>query len=156
MAVLIGGLVMKKRHFVLVIILIILGLFVAFSAASHPYDDPLTFIEHKTDDGRPIYTNMPKACFSKGRLTCDQLHPIFGMPVSTKKAESSMAKKSSATQGATLSGDLSASSSGPEVKLSYDGNLCHKKGTQYYDQTLAFVPYISMDACIDADGELPE
>ena len=52
----IGGLVMKKRHFVLVIILILIGLFIAFSAAAHPYDAPphdapLTFIEHKTDDG---------------------------------------------------------------------------------------------------------
>ena len=42
---------MKKRHFVLVIILILIGLFIAFSAAAHPYDDPLTFIKHKTDDG---------------------------------------------------------------------------------------------------------
>jgi hypothetical protein len=54
-----------KRHIVLIIILILLGLFIAFSAASHPYDGPphnapLTFIEHKTDDGRPIYTNIPK------------------------------------------------------------------------------------------------
>ena len=67
-----------KRHFVLIIILIILGLFIAFSAASHPYDDPLTFIEHKTDAGQPIFTNIPKKCFSKGQLTCISLHPIFG------------------------------------------------------------------------------
>ena len=40
-----------KRHTVLIIILIILGLFIAFSAAAHAYDAPLTFIEHKTDDG---------------------------------------------------------------------------------------------------------
>jgi hypothetical protein len=42
---------MKKRHFVLITILILIGLFIAFSAAAHPYDAPLTFIEHKTDDG---------------------------------------------------------------------------------------------------------
>ena len=42
---------MKKRHFVLVIILILIGLFIAFSAAAHPYDAPFTYIEHKTDDG---------------------------------------------------------------------------------------------------------
>ena len=39
-----------KRHFVLIIILIIIGLFIAFSAAAYPYDSPLTVIEHKTDD----------------------------------------------------------------------------------------------------------
>jgi hypothetical protein len=39
-----------KRHTVLIIILIILGLFIAFSAAAHAYDSPLTSIEHKTDD----------------------------------------------------------------------------------------------------------
>jgi len=71
-----------KRRIVLIIILILLGLFVAFSAASHPYDGPphdapLTFIEHKTDDGRTIFTNIPKKCFSKGVLTCVQLHPVF-------------------------------------------------------------------------------
>lgn len=48
-----------KRHFVLIIILIILGLFIAFSAASHPYDEPLTLIEHKTDDGWLIFKNIP-------------------------------------------------------------------------------------------------
>jgi hypothetical protein len=48
------GVLVMKRHFVLVIILIIIGLFIAFSAAAHPYDDPLTFVEHKTDAGLPI------------------------------------------------------------------------------------------------------
>jgi hypothetical protein len=71
-----------KRHIVLIIILILLGLFLAFSAAAHPYDGPpydapLTFIEHKTDDGRVVITNIPKKCFSKGVLTCNGLHPIF-------------------------------------------------------------------------------
>jgi len=50
MVISIGGLVMKKRHFVLITILILIGLFIAFSAAAHPYDSPLTSIEHKTDD----------------------------------------------------------------------------------------------------------
>jgi hypothetical protein len=91
MARLIGGSIMK-RHFVLVIILILLGLFIAFSAASHPYDGPphnapLTFIEHKTDDGRPIYTNIPKKCFSEGRLICISLHPIFKGPGTIEKPE---------------------------------------------------------------------
>ena len=77
----IGGLVVK-RHIVLIIILILIGLFIAFSAAAHPYDGPphaapLTFIEHKTDDGRPIFANIPKKCFSKGQLSCISLHPIF-------------------------------------------------------------------------------
>jgi hypothetical protein len=67
MVVSIGGLDMK-RHIVLIIILILLGLFIAFSAASHSYDDPLTFILHKTDDGRSIYTNIPKNVSRKADL----------------------------------------------------------------------------------------
>jgi hypothetical protein len=70
----------------------ICGMFFTFSAASHPYDGPpheapLTFIEHKTDDGRPIYTNIPKKCFSKGVLTCISLHPIFKGPGTIDKPE---------------------------------------------------------------------
>ena len=81
-----------KRHWVLIIILLILGLFIAFSAASHPYEGipqetPLAFIEHKTEDKRPIFTNIPKKCFSKGRLTCIQLHPVFNGPGTIKKPE---------------------------------------------------------------------
>ena len=81
-----------KRRIVLIIILILLGLFIAFSAASHPYDGPphdapLTFIEHKTDDGRAIFTNIPKKCFSKGVLTCISLHPIFEGPGTIEKPE---------------------------------------------------------------------
>lgn len=79
-----GGMLVK-RHIVLVILILLIGLFVAFSAASHPYEGPpyeapMTFILHTTDDGRPIYTNIPKKCFSKGRLTCIQLHPVFNGP----------------------------------------------------------------------------
>ncbi len=71
-----------KQHKGLNTILILCGLFLTSNAFSHPYDGPphdapLTFILHNTDDGRPIFTNIPKNCFSKGRLTCIQLHPIF-------------------------------------------------------------------------------
>jgi len=71
-----------KQHKGLKTILILCGLFLTSNAFSHPYDGPphnapLTFILHMTDDGRPIYTNIPKKCFSEGRLTCIQLHPIF-------------------------------------------------------------------------------
>jgi hypothetical protein len=70
--------------------LILCGSFVAFSAASHPYDNALEFHEHKTDDGRPIYTNIQKKCFSKGRLTCIQLHPIFKGPGTIKDPASEL------------------------------------------------------------------
>ena len=67
------------RRIVLIIVFLLLGFFIAFSAASHPYagpphDAPLTFIQHKTDDGRSIFTNIPKKCFSKGRLICVKPH----------------------------------------------------------------------------------
>ena len=74
------------------LIIALCGMFFTFSVAAHPYDGPphnapLTFIEHKTDDGRSIYTNIPKKCFSKGRLTCIQLHPIFKGPGTIEKPE---------------------------------------------------------------------
>ena len=70
--------------------LILGGLFLSFGAASHPYeglphDAPLAFIEHETDDRRPIFTNIPKKCFSKGRLICIQLHPLFNGPGTIKQ-----------------------------------------------------------------------
>ena len=86
MLVSIGGLVMNRRHFVLVTILILIGLFIAFSAAAHPYEEPLTFRKHLTNDGRVIYSNIPKKCFSNGYLTCQQLHPIYGSAHGTAKA----------------------------------------------------------------------
>ena len=81
-----------KQHKVLKTILILCGLFLTSSAFSHPYDGPphkapLTFILHKTDDGRSIFTNIPKKCFSKGQLTCMQLHPIFKGPGTINKPE---------------------------------------------------------------------
>ena len=88
---LLGG-ILVKRHIVLIIIVLLLGLFVEFIAASNPYvgppyEAPMTFILHKTDDGRPVYTNIPKKCFSKGRLTCIQLHPVFNGPGTIEKPE---------------------------------------------------------------------
>jgi hypothetical protein len=66
-----------KRYGGLDAILILCGLSVCYDAASHPYDTALEFRQHKTDDGRIIFSNIPKKCFSQGRLTCDQLHPVF-------------------------------------------------------------------------------
>jgi hypothetical protein len=81
-----------KRQVALIIISLINGLFAAFTAVAHPYhglphNAPLAFIEHKTDDGRPIYTNIPKKCFSSGRLICIQLHPVFKGPGTVNKPE---------------------------------------------------------------------
>jgi len=81
-----------KQHEGLKKILVIFGLILTSNAFSHPYegpphDAPQTFILHMTDDGRPIYTNIPKKCFSEGRLTCIQLHPIFRGPGTIPKPE---------------------------------------------------------------------
>jgi hypothetical protein len=81
-----------KQHKRLKTILTLCGLFLTSTAFSHPYhgpphNAPLTFIEHKTDDGRPIFTNIPKKCFSEGRLTCISLHPIFKGPGTIEKPE---------------------------------------------------------------------
>ena len=82
-----------KQHKALKIILILCGLFIASSASAHPYDEPLTFRKHLTDDGRVIYSNIPKSCFSKGLLTCENLHPIYGKPASMKSERLTKTKK---------------------------------------------------------------
>jgi hypothetical protein len=82
-----------KQHNTLKIILILCGLFIAFSASAHPYDKPLTFRKHLTDDGRVIYSNIPKSCFSKGLLTCQNLHPVYEKSVSMKSESKTKTKK---------------------------------------------------------------
>jgi len=149
-----------KRHIVLIIILILLGLFIAFSAAAHPYDAPLTFRKHLTDDGRVIWSNIPKACFSKGLLTCENLHPIYGTPVNMKRAEKTKSKaktkvkaktkntkSDSAIEILTPSDDIAVSESGPAWKRSIGENKCHDKDSQYYAQTKEFDGYSSKREC---------
>ena len=82
-----------KQHMALKIILILCGLSIVSSASAHPNDEPLTFRKYLTDDGRVIYSNIPKSCFSKGLLTCENLHPIYGMPVGMKSESSTKTRK---------------------------------------------------------------
>ena len=60
------------------IIFILCGLLITPAAVSHPYDSPLTFRKHLTNDGRVIYSNIPKKCFADGILICGGLHPVMG------------------------------------------------------------------------------
>ena len=53
------------------------ALLAAAESHAHPYDSPLEFRLHRTEDGREIYSNIPKKCFANGKLTCYRLHPIF-------------------------------------------------------------------------------
>ena len=62
---------------------LVAGLLLAAGAAAHPYDSPLEFRLHRTEDGRPIYSNIPKKCFRDGRLICPGLNPVFPTPMST-------------------------------------------------------------------------
>jgi hypothetical protein len=64
-----------KQH--LKIIFTLSGLSISNGAFSHPFDSPLTFREHRTDDGRIILSNIEKRCFSKGKLTCLEYHPVW-------------------------------------------------------------------------------
>ena len=59
------------------------GMLMTAAATAHPYDSPLEFRLHRTEDGRPIYSNIPKKCFRDGRLICHGLHPVFPTPAST-------------------------------------------------------------------------
>lgn len=39
----------------------------------------------------------------------------------------------------------------PPIKKSKSG-ICHQKGGTYYDRTKNFIPYHSMEACIESGG----
>ena len=43
----------------------------------------------------------------------------------------------------------------PAVKMSKTG-ICHPRGGSYYNQTKAYTPYPSMEACIKAGGRPPK
>ncbi len=49
----------------------------SFKVHAHP-DSQLDFRQHKTNDGRIIFSNIPKRCFGDGLLTCQHLHPVIG------------------------------------------------------------------------------
>lgn len=66
-----------KRDTILQLGIILCGL-IPPSAFSHPFDSPLTFRPHKSDQGGTVYSNIPKKCFSNGVLLCAGLHPVIG------------------------------------------------------------------------------
>ncbi len=42
----------------------------------------------------------------------------------------------------------------PNVKKS-KGGICHKKGTQYYQQTKNYISFETIQNCIESGGRLP-
>lgn len=69
------------------------GLSITPEAISHPHENayqatPKKFIIHKTNDERQIYTNIPKRCFTDGRLICHRLRPVFPGPGTVDKPKS--------------------------------------------------------------------
>ena len=61
----------------LITLLISVGLSWSPGASPHPWDSPLEFRPHIHENGRVIYTNIPKKCFRNGVLICTGLNPIF-------------------------------------------------------------------------------
>ena len=43
----------------------------------------------------------------------------------------------------------------PEVKKSKTG-ICHAKGSTFYSQTRIFVPFGTLDECLESGGRLPK
>ena len=43
----------------------------------------------------------------------------------------------------------------PAVKKSIN-SICHEKGSTYYNKTKNFIPYDSIDECLDSGGRLPK
>ena len=50
---------------------------------------------------------------------------------------------------------IGCDSAGVPVKKSKT-NICHKKGSKYYDQTKHFRAYNTIKDCIDSGGRLPK
>jgi hypothetical protein len=146
-------------------VLIVGGMFIASSAGAHPYDAPLTFRKHLTDDGRVIYSNIPKKCFSRGVLTCGGLHPIYGMPVSMKSTVKTKKIKTRPIETKSDTPQVEQAKTTPEappdepvqsVKLS-EGGICHQKGEPSYNRTRKPKDrFQNIDECLDAGGRLPK
>lgn len=67
----------------------------------------------------------------------------------TKPLEQSTTNASTTTE-TTYNSDYSP----PPVKMSVN-NICHAKGTEYYDRTKNYSSYNTIDECINAGGRLP-
>ncbi len=122
--------------------------FIGISFSAHS-SGMISFQKIRTDDGRIIYSNIEKRCFSNGRLICLNYHPIFSgrQPARTRQNANSAGGqlKSSTTTDLPFLGS-------PPVKKS-SSNICHPKGGQYYPMTINnFTPYSSMKECIESGG----
>jgi uncharacterized membrane protein YciS (DUF1049 family) len=154
-----------KQHKALKIILILCGLFIASSASAHPYDEPLTFRKHLTDDGRVIYSNIPKSCFSKGLLTCEILHPIFEMSVSMKSERLTKTKKTEQVKVKPKTPQVGQVKTNPEapqtepVKIidSRDIDLCDLPEDPATKRTKEERErFLKIHGCLQAGDRLPE
>jgi len=81
-------------------------------------------------------------------LTTGILPPETGS-VSTTTISTTTIIVATSTASTTL-----PAASGPEVKKSTTG-ICHEIGTKYYDQTIYFTPYNSLQDCLNSGGRLP-
>ncbi len=124
--------------------------FIGISLSAHS-SGMISFQKIRTDDGRIIYSNIEKRCFSNGRLTCLNYHPVLGggHPARAKQNANSAGGqlKSSTTNNLPILGS-------PPVKKS-NTDICHPKGGQYYPVTInGFTPYSSMEECIESGGRV--
>ena len=83
------------------IIISLAGLILPSVVMSHPYDEPLTFRKHMTSDGRVIYSNIEKRCFSDGALTCLEYHPIWKGSITKKRNANTDSKATSSVKPET-------------------------------------------------------
>jgi len=60
-----------------------------------------------------------------------------------------------AAQTAPKAAAATQDASAPAVKKSKTG-ICHAAGSTYYDRTMNFTPFATMDECIKSGGRLPK
>ena len=79
------------------------------------------------------------------------LHCLNDLIVSTHQASKLQPPSNGQPRGETETD----TSTGPKVKKSRS-NICHEKGTRFYEQTSTYTPYNSLTACLKSGGRLPK
>lgn len=129
---------------VLLTVVCISSLSVVFS---HPHDNPLKFEKQVADDGRVIYSNIEKRCFSNGHLICTEYHPIWNKSQSSNSLPTAEIPKPKLM---AISNDLDFNINST-VKKSITGK-CHVEVVEITKKTKKYESFVSMKACIDSGG----
>ena len=123
-----------------------LGLFVPAAASD---EAGISFTSFQTEDGRVIYSNIPRRCIRDGLLICSQYHPLHA-------GDAEAAKAAARDTSERAPSGLSASSGAPPPAVKKDAEgYCHAIGKASYLAVSEFTAFADMQACIASGGRNP-